>query len=97
MRGSKMKRIVGVVVALASMAFVAVPVTGYAAATQQASKKVVLVCPVTGNKIPSIAKAVGHSLYKGKTYYFCCKMCKPLFDKDPQKYLNKKTPVQPAM
>lgn len=47
-----------------------------------------LICPVTGNKIASVAKAVGHSTFKGKTYYFCCGMCKPKFDKNPQKYIT---------
>lgn len=45
-----------------------------------------LVCPVTGEKIASIKDAVGHSTYKGKTYYFCCPACKPMFDKNPAKY-----------
>lgn len=48
-----------------------------------------LVCPVTGDKIASKAKAAGSSTYKGKTYYFCCASCKPAFDKDPAKYVNK--------
>lgn len=28
------------------------------------------------------------SIYKDKTYYFCCPGCKPQFDKDPEKYLK---------
>ncbi len=28
------------------------------------------------------------AVYKGKTYYFCCKGCKPMFEKDPAKYLK---------
>ena len=48
-----------------------------------------LVCPVTGDKIPSKDKAAGHSVYQGKTYYFCCAACKPAFDKDPAKYTKK--------
>lgn len=51
--------------------------------------KVALVCPVTGEKIASVAKAGGKSLYKGKTYYFCCIACKAPFDKNPEKYLKK--------
>lgn len=47
-----------------------------------------LVCPVTGTKIPSIKAAFGHSVYKGKTYYFCCPECKPKFDKNPQHYVT---------
>lgn len=46
-----------------------------------------LVCPVTGTRIASVKAAVGHSTYKGKTYYFCCPECKPKFDKNPSKYV----------
>ncbi len=28
------------------------------------------------------------AVYEGKTYYFCCKGCKPMFEKDPAKYLK---------
>ena len=52
------------------------------------AKKAALICPVTGEKIASVAKAAGHSTYKGKTYYFCCSMCKPKFDKTPAKYVE---------
>lgn len=48
------------------------------------------ICPVMKNKIANVAKAAGKSVYKGKTYYFCCKSCKPKFDKSPAKYLKKK-------
>ena len=47
-----------------------------------------LVCPVTGDKIASTKAAVGHSTFKGKTYYFCCAGCKPRFDKDPAKFVK---------
>ena len=30
------------------------------------------------------------SEYKGKKYYFCAPGCKRAFDKDPEKYINKK-------
>ena len=56
-------------------------------AVQKAPVVVSAVCPVMKNKIPDIAKAAGKSVYKGKTYYFCCAGCKPLFDKDPEKYI----------
>jgi YHS domain-containing protein len=46
------------------------------------------VCPVQGNNIPDVTKAAAKSVYKGKTYYFCCKGCKPRFDKDPDKYIK---------
>ena len=62
------------------------------AAKQAAAKKAKpvtsAVCPVMGNKIPDITKAAGKSVYKGKTYYFCCPACKPLFDKNPKKYVH---------
>ncbi len=44
-------------------------------------------CPVTGEPVKDLAKAA-KSVYKGKTYYFCCPACKPKFDKDPEKYLG---------
>lgn len=34
-------------------------------------------------------KAVAKSTYKGKTYYFCAKICKDKFDKEPEKYIEK--------
>ncbi len=33
-------------------------------------------------------KAAAISNYKGKTYYFCSKVCKEKFDKEPEKYLK---------
>lgn len=50
------------------------------------AKAAALICPVTKEKIASIKDASGSSTYKGKTYYFCCAGCKPMFDKDPAKY-----------
>lgn len=49
-----------------------------------------LVCPVTGEEIADKTKAAGHKDYNGKTYYFCCKMCPPLFDKEPAKFAEGK-------
>lgn len=46
-------------------------------------------CPVTGSEFTIDEKTV-HSQYKGKHVYFCCEGCKPQFDADPEKYLNKK-------
>jgi len=54
-----------------------------------AKKTVSAVCPVMGTHIPDVTKAAGKSVYKGKTYYFCCDACKPAFDKDPEKYIKK--------
>ena len=53
-------------------------------------------CQVTGETV-DVAKAtespVLHSDHEGKRYLFCCKDCKPDFDKDPAKYL--KSPPAP--
>jgi YHS domain-containing protein len=54
-----------------------------------AHKRAAINCPVTGNKIASASKAAGKSVYKGKTYYFCCPGCKPKFDKNPAEYADK--------
>ena len=45
-------------------------------------------CPVTGEKVADL-KHAQKSVYKGKTYYFCCATCKPAFDKNPEKYIKK--------
>lgn len=34
-------------------------------------------------------KAVATSIYQGDTYYFCAKICKEKFDKEPEKYAAK--------
>ena len=46
-------------------------------------------CPVLKTKIKP-AEASDTTVYKGKKYYFCCAGCKPLFIKNPEKYLNQK-------
>lgn len=70
--------------ALISSATFAAP--GHTAKAASA-KKATLICPVTGDKIASAAKAYNHENYKGKTYYFCCPECKPAFDKNPGKVI----------
>ena len=45
-------------------------------------------CPVMGTKM-SKDKAYETTVYKGTTYYFCCKGCKGMFEKDPDKYIKK--------
>ena len=42
-------------------------------------------CPVTGTMIDP-AKAYSKTVYKGKTYYFCCAGCPEEFKKNPGKY-----------
>jgi YHS domain-containing protein len=41
--------------------------------------------PVCGMNVDE-SKAAATSSYKGQTYYFCAKVCKESFDKDPEKY-----------
>jgi YHS domain-containing protein len=65
-------------IAVASVSFADSP-------AKTTSKTQKLICPITGAPIKSIKDAAGHSVYKGVTYYFCCPMCKPTFDKDPAK------------
>ncbi len=84
------KRILSLALALAF----GIPISGtlaYGAQRQvkRAIPKIVsAVCPVMGTKIPDITKSAGKTVYKGKTYYFCCGMCKPAFDEDPAKYVK---------
>jgi len=46
------------------------------------------ICTVTGDVVEKQeAEQVGHVRdYNGKKYYFCCKTCVTLFDKNPEKY-----------
>lgn len=68
-----------------SSAAIAAPASPVKAAVP--AKTAALICPVTGTKIASAAKAYAHETYKGKTYYFCCPECKPAFDKNPGKVI----------
>lgn len=71
-----------VALAVLTSAATAAPTVSTQATT---AKTAALICPVTGTKIASVAKAYSHETYKGKTYYFCCPECKPAFDKNPTK------------
>lgn len=51
------------------------------------SGKLKLQCPVMKTWFVPDEKT-DKVVYKGKTYYFCCKGCKPMFEKDPAKYLK---------
>jgi len=44
-------------------------------------------CPVMGTEF-QVTKDTQSSVYKGKTYVFCCPSCKPQFDANPEKYLG---------
>lgn len=79
---------VAAVVALSSLSALACGGCGNGESAAPAKTAVSAVCPVMGNKIPDITKAAGKSVYKGKTYYFCCGGCKPKFDKYPAKYVK---------
>ena len=87
-----MKRNMTLIAVLALFVSALVPAqTVTPAAKQAAAKKTVsAVCPVMGTVIPDVSKAAAKSVYKGKTYYFCCRSCKAAFDKNPEKYLKNK-------
>jgi len=72
--------------------FAAAPVKKPVAKPAAHKKVVSAACPVMGTKIPDVSKAPGgKTVYKGKTYYFCCPACKPMFLKNPEKYIKKST------
>ena len=81
-----MKTVILTIAALAALstAALAAPTSPVKAAP---AKTTALICPVTGTKIASAAKAYSHETYKGKAYYFCCPECKPAFDKNPTKII----------
>jgi YHS domain-containing protein len=47
-------------------------------------------CPISGESF-TISAATAHSEYKGKHVYFCCPGCKTQFDKNPDKFLARKS------
>ena len=71
------------------------PATPAKPAPKAVAKAAPVVCAVTGEAIPDV-KTAGKSVYKGKTYYFCCAGCKPMFDKNPAKYAKVETLKAPA-
>ncbi len=75
---------IGIALAVLANGAIAAPSSSTKPASA-AAKTAALICPVTGTKIASAAKAYAHETYKGKTYYFCCPECKPRFDKTPAK------------
>ena len=46
-------------------------------------------CLVMGGKLPakSLSDPALHVDYEGKRYHFCCKQCKPDFEKTPDKWI----------
>lgn len=51
------------------------------------SNKGKIQCPVTKDWFVQTEKSP-KTVYKEKTYYFCCPGCKPQFDKNPEKYVK---------
>lgn len=87
-----MKRIAFVVGAMAVMAVGAPTFAAQAHPTTDrhtiaSPKRAIVRCPVTGQIVRDTRNAP-KSVYKGKTYYFCCKGCKQAFDKNPAKYVK---------
>jgi YHS domain-containing protein len=80
-----MKRVLIVLIVLVAVCAVAWAI--HTAKQTDSSGVVSAVCPVMGTKIPDVTKAAGTSVYKGKTYYFCCPGCKTAFDQNPAKYV----------
>ena len=78
-----------VIIAAILVLFVAAQGIGIASPAKKVAKKVSKIvyvnCPVTGEKMDR-AKAYSKTVYKGKTYYFCCAMCPGEFKKNPEKY-----------
>lgn len=73
---NSVKQVIGVTLTLG----LALPVM---AAPKAASKAATIWCPTMDESVPK-AKATS-SVLNGKTYYFCCKTCKKMFDKNPTK------------
>jgi len=63
-------------------------VQGQVKARVQEPGKEEIRCPVMGG-IVAHPETAEKSVYNGKTYYFCCAGCKPMFDADPEKYVGK--------
>lgn len=88
-----MKRIftAAAVLALATGVAVAAPTAPKKAAAKQT-------CPVMKeHTLTKVTADTAHSVYKGKTYYFCCAGCKPEFDKNPAKYVKADAkPMKPS-
>ncbi len=59
----------------------------------QAHAEETVVCPVGGREIKKSEAKASYD-HEGKTYYFCCEMCKEKFVKNPAKYLEKKTEMK---
>lgn len=57
----------------------------------ETSAEDVVQCPVMPGSTVIKADAEAADLYRdyqGKRYWFCCSACGPLFDADPERYVN---------
>jgi YHS domain-containing protein len=63
------------------------------AGVAQARAEETVVCAVSGKEIKKSEAKFSHE-YEGKTYYFCCEMCKEKFVKNPEEYLKKKAEMK---
>jgi YHS domain-containing protein len=63
------------------------------AGVAQARAEETVVCAVSGKEIKKSEAKFSHE-YEGKTYYFCCDMCKEKFVKNPEEYLKKKAEMK---
>jgi YHS domain-containing protein len=59
----------------------------------QAQAEETVVCPVSGKEIKKSEAKVSYE-HEGKTYYFCCEMCKEKFMKNPEKCIQKKAEMK---
>ena len=82
-------------VAVTAALLVSAPVFAGPPAKPAPAKKVGFMCPVTKEKVDDISKASSKTVYKGKTYYFCCAGCETTFAKNPAKYIAAE-PAKPA-
>lgn len=72
-------------------ALIVIPAISRAADTNSAAAAkpdMLKTCPVSGEKLGEMGKPYTF-VYSNQTVNLCCPMCKPDFDKDPQKYLKK--------
>jgi YHS domain-containing protein len=89
------------VAALATSAIAADPPNSKGDKTAKSSgvkiESINTICPVSGDKVGELGKAV-YVEYKGKKIGFCCKDCPKDFKKDPEKFaaLAEKNQAQPG-
>lgn len=86
-----MKMIKALTAIALSVSVLAAPLAGFAeekAATKKLIPYTLDTCPVSGEKLGEMGKAVVFE-YKDREIKFCCKDCKKDFVKNPEKFLKK--------